>query len=77
MPRIIWERVSTAGLYKGQTDERDLGMSYDVIDSILYYFETGEEYPINHSLEVDKVRRLIKKNKHKNEYPPSYRRNEI
>jgi len=74
MPQIIWDRVSTAGLYEGQTDEKDLGMSYDVIDSILYYLDTGKEYPIRHADKIEVVKKLITRNKHKNEYPPNYRR---
>jgi NAD+ synthase len=74
IPNALIERTPTAGLWEGQTDEGELGMSYDVLDRILYYLETGEEYPIDHADKIEKVKEMIKNNKHKTEYPPIYRR---
>ena len=77
IPIELVERTPTAALWEGQTDEDEIGMSYEVLDKILYYLETGEEYPdidILHADKVEKVKKMIKDNKHKTEYPPSYRR---
>jgi len=73
-PLDLVERTPTAALWEGQTDEVDIGMSYDVLDDILYYLERGDEYPIMYADKVDIVKEMIRKNKHKNNYPPSYRR---
>ncbi|MFQ6038922.1 MAG: NAD(+) synthase, partial [Candidatus Aminicenantales bacterium] len=36
IPERIQKKKPTAGLWKGQTDEGELGMSYETIDAILY-----------------------------------------
>jgi len=63
---IVWKTPS-AGLWVGQTDEGELGVTYDVLDLMLYGFEhgmTAEEIakelqvPVGKVLEVlDRVRR--------------------
>jgi len=35
VPRDLVEKTPTAGLWAGQTDEAELGMSYDTLDAIL------------------------------------------
>ncbi|MGD8718990.1 MAG: NAD+ synthase [Candidatus Zixiibacteriota bacterium] len=43
VPRDIIERAPTAGLWPGQTDEEELGLSYEEVDRYLYYLvEKGE-----------------------------------
>jgi len=74
IPDDLVERTPTAALWEGQTDEKDIGMSYDVLDSILYYLETGKEYPIDHADKIEKVKKMIRINEHKTKYPPIYRR---
>ena len=37
VPEKIVNKVPTAGLWPGQTDEGELGASYDVMDEVLYY----------------------------------------
>jgi NAD+ synthase len=66
-------RVSTAGLWDGQTDEGELGMSYEEIDKIIHFLETGEGIALPTD-RMEKVRKMIAVNKHKLSYPPSYRR---
>ena len=39
LPKSIIEKPPTAGLWKGQTDEKELNMSYDVLDQILVGLE--------------------------------------
>ncbi len=39
MPESIMKKAPTADLWDGQTDEQELGLSYDVIDSVLYDIE--------------------------------------
>lgn len=39
IPEAIIEKPPTAGLWKGQTDEKELGISYEKLDKILYGIE--------------------------------------
>ncbi|MGC8497419.1 MAG: NAD+ synthase [Thermoplasmata archaeon] len=41
IPESIIEKVPTAGLWDGQTDEKELGIKYSDLDIILYEFELG------------------------------------
>jgi NAD+ synthase len=41
VPQNIIDKVPTAGLWKGQTDEGELGVSYDDLDGILLGLEMG------------------------------------
>ncbi len=76
LPEAILERPPTAGLWEGQTDEGELGISYDDADQILYGLEqvrTPEEiatttgFPLSRVLEV--VAR-VERNRHKRRPPP-------
>ena len=50
VPRPIIEKPPTAGLWKGQTDEEELGITYDRLDRILYGLE--------HKWSPDKIAQL-------------------
>jgi len=77
----IANRVSTAGLFEGQIDEEDLGITYDKLDSILQFIDgraefdasTSEYFGENWHLLL-KVLNLINRHKHKGEYPPIFKR---
>ena len=43
IPKKIVEKTPTAGLWKGQTDERELGISYDGLDRVLLGIELQME----------------------------------
>lgn len=63
----IISKVPTAGLHQGQTDEEDMGFTYDELeDYINGELTQGEIY--------EKISRLDKISQHKREYPPIYRR---
>ena len=74
----IIDKPPRAGLWNNQTDEAELGMSYDLIDQILYeYCENDKEISeISQNLEIsqDDVDMIIKKiirNEHKSKVPES------
>jgi NAD+ synthase len=76
LPAAIRERAPTAGLWEGQTDEEELGISYADVDQILYGLEqvrTPEEisamagFPLARVLEV--ISR-VDRNRHKRRLPP-------
>lgn len=70
----------SAGLWEGQTDEEELGMTYDEIEFASYIldgvevFETPESLTRRQIEVVAKVARLRRLNRHKLEPPPMYRR---
>ena len=63
MPQQIIDKKPSAGLWDGQTDEEDLGMTYEELDNILTW---GEDTPEK----IEKVDKLIKSSRHKRNVPP-------
>lgn len=64
LPERIAMRVPTAGLWPGQTDEAEMGLTYDLIDRYLL----GEEVPP----EVrERIETLHRQSEHKRNLPPS------
>lgn len=68
VPQAIIERAPTAGLWPGQTDEEELGMSYEVLDRVLQ----GDTKGVDRGL-VKRVKALRKTAAHKLKTPPVYR----
>jgi NAD+ synthase len=64
LPEIFITKTPSAELWENQTDEGELGFSYQEADSILQQWERGEILP--DSPQVAKVLSLIEKNRHKN-----------
>jgi NAD+ synthase len=65
IPEIIIEKPPTAGLWENQTDEKEMGFSYDVLDNYILE-KTG---PKNI---VEKIERMNKISEHKRNFPPSF-----
>lgn len=71
IPGSIIDKVPTAGLWEGQTDEEELGIKYDNLDTILYEFELGhnaEEIADLTGYDIQKIRNVeekIQNSKHK------------
>ncbi len=64
VPKKIISKKPTAGLYDGQTDEDEIGISYEDLDA---FFETGKT-----SKEVTtKINQMVKTSEHKRQVPPS------
>ncbi|MDD5615310.1 MAG: NAD+ synthase [Candidatus Methanoperedens sp.] len=76
VPARIIEKTPTAGLWHGQTDEKELGVTYEVADKILTMLvdekkdilEVKKKFP---SAQVDRLLALLKSNKHKSMPPPA------
>lgn len=64
VPASVLEREPSAGLWEGQTDETEMGTTYDYIDAHL----TGKEIP-----EKDKeiIERMHMRSEHKRNMPPA------
>jgi len=76
LPAAIQERPPTAGLWEGQTDEAELGISYEEVDQILYGLEqlrSTEEIASLTGFSVDRVRGVeerVLRFRHKRRLPP-------
>lgn len=76
IPKGIIDKTPTAGLWPGQTDEEELGVSYEMADNILALLvdekkeisKIKKEFP---SHIVDKLAARISTNEHKRMPPPS------
>jgi NAD+ synthase len=76
IPKEITSKPPSAGLWKGQTDEEEMGISYPELDSILMGIEEGlDERAIATRSEVSTkdVRRImdmVRLSSHKRKFPP-------
>jgi NAD+ synthase len=57
VPEVFWTKAPSAGLFPGQTDEAEMGVSYAEIDKYLLTGETGPNF--------NKIRRAHKISQHK------------
>ncbi len=79
VPDRIIRKKPSAGLWIGQTDEGELGITYAKLDTILKALEKGmkpEEIPKEFDVSEDEVRRvveMVERSKHKREPPPIVR----
>jgi len=76
VPKMIRTKAPTAGLWAGQTDEGELGMTYEDIDKLLFQLVDGRKtkkdvlaqgFP---RIFTEKVLELIKKSEFKRNLPP-------
>ena len=65
LPEKIAGRVPTAGLWPGQTDEAEMGLTYDMIDRYLL----GEQVPATISERIEELNQV---SEHKRQLPPSF-----
>ncbi len=64
LPNSIVTRTPTAGLWQGQTDEKEMGLSYDMIDRYL----SGGSIPED---AIARIEHLHKISEHKRQMPPT------
>ncbi len=75
VPGRIIRKTPTAGLWEGQTDEGELGFSYDFADRVLSMFVEGEMdgkdiiTEVGKEKDVRKIYSLVKKTSHKRSPP--------
>jgi len=76
VPKKIRTKAPTAGLWAGQTDEGELGMTYEDIDKLLFQLVDGRKTKKDVFAQgfpgtfVEKVLELIKKSEFKRNLPP-------
>ncbi len=71
VPESLITRPPSAGLWPGQTDEGELGITYDELDAILAALEAGRE-PQAPPAAVARVRRMVAASVHKRAMPPAF-----
>jgi NAD+ synthase len=71
IPEVIVERAPSAGLWPGQTDEAELGITYAELDAILDAMTTGNPPPAEEAT-IERVKRMIVRSAHKRTMPPSF-----
>ncbi|MHA2283720.1 MAG: NAD+ synthase [Promethearchaeota archaeon] len=72
IPEDIINKPPSAGLWEGQTDEGEIGISYDVIDEILYRIDYNLDLGDLNESDVKKVKNMMRQSKHKLRIPPAY-----
>lgn len=65
IPKIIINKSPTAGLWENQTDEKEMGFGYDVLDNYIKK-KTGPKDI------VEKIDTMYRKSEHKRNFPPIY-----
>jgi NAD+ synthase len=70
VPSEIITKKPSAGLWDGQTDEGEMGITYDELDEILCRLEKGKDLSDFEKEKVEKVKRMIKLSEHKRHLPP-------
>ncbi len=70
VPQPIIERPPTAGLWAGQTDEAEMGLTYDDLDRSLAAIEAHEISDLDPTL-LNRVQHMIATSAHKRAMPPT------
>ncbi len=76
LPPVFLEKTPTAGLWPGQSDESEMGLTYEELDAVLYAVESGgktgsiSEMTGVPAEKVGKVLAMVKSSRHKRR-PPS------
>jgi NAD+ synthase len=78
VPDDIVEKAASAEMWEGQTDEEEMGISYDLLDSVLVLHIDGplSKHATAESLGIDassieRVEELVRQSEHKRHMPPA------
>lgn len=71
VPREVVERPPTAGLWPGQTDEGEMGITYRELDRVLAAIEAGDTLDVDPAT-LEKVEGMIARSAHKRALPPIF-----
>lgn len=73
VPEEIIKKPPSAGLWEGQTDEGEIGLTYDVLDEVIFRIDNELDFKDLNKNDVEKVKKMMKLALHKNEMPPSFK----
>ena len=68
IPKHVIDKPPTAGLWSGQTDEGEMGITYSELDEILLRLEKTKKQTISKE-KINKVKGMILKSQHKRDSP--------
>ena len=71
VPHEVIERPPSAGLWPGQTDEGEMGITYRRLDRVLAAMEAGDRLTIEPAV-LEKVERMVARSAHKRAMPPMF-----
>jgi NAD+ synthase len=69
IPQPVIDRPPSAGLWDNQTDEEEMGITYNDLDTVLAAIDAGHAGTVEPSL-LDKVQQMIATSNHKRATPP-------
>lgn len=72
VPERIITRPPSAGLWDGQTDEDEMGITYEELDAILDALETGGDTTGFAPETVERVQGMVARSSHKRSMPPIF-----
>ena len=72
IPEKIITKPPSAGLWAGQTDEGEIGLTYDILDEILYRIDYNINFDDLNKEDSQKVRELMSTARHKLKMPPMF-----
>ncbi len=73
VPEEIVKKPPSAGLWEGQTDEGEIGITYDALDEIIFRIDNKLDLDDLNKDDVNRVKGMIKSAQHKNKMPPFFR----
>jgi NAD+ synthase len=73
VPEQVIERAPSAGLWPGQTDERELGITYRELDRVLAAIASGETDGLPRAA-LKKAEKMMNDSAHKRAMPPVFKR---
>ncbi len=68
IPEPVITKPPTAGLWPGQTDEGEMGITYRELDDILWAMENKKKQILPRD-KVNKIERMVKRSEHKRQMP--------
>ena len=71
VPQSVIDRPPSAGLWQGQTDEEEIGLTYDQLDSALVAMERGDTSGISPEV-LDRIKTLNAFSEHKRQPIPTF-----
>jgi NAD+ synthase len=75
LPEKIIKKPPSAGLWPDQTDEGEIGITYDILDEIIYRIDNKLNLDELNQENVNKVKNMIESAHHKNNMPPVFKIN--
>jgi NAD+ synthase len=73
VPDSVITRPPSAGLWAGQTDEDEIGLTYEVLDTTLQAIEKGDTSEVDPDV-LARVQRMITTTHHKRTSVPAFKR---